>query len=233
MNEIRLIIFDLDDTLIDTSSCSIPIKLKEALDAMIKAGLSVRSFDEALELLLSINKTASNGKEALKMFLSELGRFDNTLFDVGVRTYYGSVESIKINPLPWAIELLEELSNFFDLALVSMGDTSEQLAKLSSAGISPSLFKSIVFTQQYNKKEQYDMLSTALGYDSSVVLVCGDKFKTDLLPAQELGMKTVWMRNGRGVHEKVFNGKPDFVITSLCELRGVIKSFKKEMKKEL
>lgn len=220
---IKLIIFDLDDTLIDTFSCCIPIKLTKALDAMIKEGLKVNSHDEALGLLYSINNTAANGKEALRIFLRKVGNFDTTLLDVGVEIYYGNVEGIKINPLPLALEVLEELKSRFDLALISMGNEEEQLEKLNSAGISLLLFKSIIFTKEYDKGDHYDMLCTALGLDYPSVLVCGDKFRTDLLPAQELGMKTVWMKYGRGANEKVFNGKPDFSITSLEELKDVIK----------
>ena len=228
MGAIKLIIFDLDDTLIDTSGCSMPIKLKDALTAMINAGLKINSFEEALQMLLSINSTAANGKEVLRLFLRRVGCSEMSLLDVGTQAYYGSVEGIKINPLPLALELLEELNGRFDLALISMGDEVEQSVKLSSAGISPALFKSVIFTQEYDKGHHYDMLCTALGLDYSSVLVCGDKFRTDILPAQELGMKTVWMKYGRGANEKVFNGKPDFTITSLAQLRDVIQELNRE-----
>ena len=219
---IKLIIFDLDDTLIDTSKCSMPIKLRDALTAMVNAGLKVSSFDEALQLLFSINSTALNGKEALRFFLKRVGCSDTTLLDAGVQAYHGSVGDIKINPLPFALELLEELSSRFDLALISMGNEQGQGMKLNSAGISPLFFKSVIFTQEYDKGNHYDMLCTALGLDYSSVLVCGDKFRTDLLPAQKLGMKTVWVKYGRGANEKIFNAKPDFSITSLEELRDII-----------
>ena len=41
-----LIIFDLDDTLIDTFNCSMPVKLKIALQAMVKEGLQIDSEDK-------------------------------------------------------------------------------------------------------------------------------------------------------------------------------------------
>lgn len=46
-----LIIFDLDDTLIDTSGCITHFKLEDALNAMVSQGLPVVDFRESLHLL--------------------------------------------------------------------------------------------------------------------------------------------------------------------------------------
>ena len=64
-----LIIFDLDDTLIDTSGCITFHKLEDALEAMCSAGLILSDFSDSLELLRRLDSTSESAKEALSEFL--------------------------------------------------------------------------------------------------------------------------------------------------------------------
>ena len=62
------IIFDLDDTLIDTSRVTAPAKLERALLRMQQVGGFFSSFSEALEELLALDRVAERGEEALRSF---------------------------------------------------------------------------------------------------------------------------------------------------------------------
>ena len=70
-----LIVFDLDDTLLDTSGGITPFKLKEALSFLFEdVG------EELYQELLVLNRTASSSKEALAALAKRRGaRQENIL----------------------------------------------------------------------------------------------------------------------------------------------------------
>ena len=68
-----LIIFDLDDTLIDTSGAIAPFKMRECLKKMIDTGLEVGDFEEAYADLLAVNAKSLKSTEALAAFGAKYG----------------------------------------------------------------------------------------------------------------------------------------------------------------
>ncbi len=217
-----LIIFDLDDTLIDSSGSIIPVKLKAALQAMLKAGLKVSSPDAAFRTLLSINATSLNGKETLRTFLDSI-RADVRFLEIGLKEYYGATEtSFSVSPLPEVIKVLTELKENHDLVIVSTGDEKQQQLKLKKANINPALFHKIIVCEGYNKKNHYKHLMKEFNYQPEEILVCGDKFETDLLPAKELGMRTAHLLWGRASSIPIKGGGPDYNIRGLPELKRIV-----------
>lgn len=217
-----LIIFDLDDTLIDSSGSIIPVKLKAALQAMVKAGLKVPSFDNAFKTMLDINATAPNGKETLRLFLDSI-RADARFLEMGVKEYYGATETnFIVAPLPHALELLKELQGEHDLVLVSSGEEQQQKLKLKKANLDPALFQKIIICEGYHKKKHYKSLLQEFNRKPGEALVCGDKFETDLLPAKELKMRTVQMLWGRHSGVPGRDAGPDYSIRNLSELKRIV-----------
>ncbi len=225
----QLIIFDLDDTLIDSSTKVIPMMLENSLRAMIKAGLSVDSFETVYAQLLEISNRCHNGKQTLSTFLEQINAHspnNKVLFEIGVKEYYGKLAEesadAQINPLPYTLESLNILNSRLQLALVSSGEKKTQLLKMQKAGISNNLFKSIIITEDYDKKEHYQKIVNNVKINPAEILVCGDK-QSDLQPAKELGMSTVLMRWGRGRNITLNEACADFSINNLKELVNIIK----------
>lgn len=217
-----LIIFDLDDTLVDSSGSIIPIKLKAALQTMLKAGLKVSSPDAAFQTLLSINAASPNGKETLHTFLDSI-RAEARFLEIGVKEYYNATEtSFSVSALPQAREVLAELRQGHDLVIVSTGDEQQQQLKLKKANIDPTLFQKIIICEGYNKKIHYRKLLQEFNRKPREVLVCGDKFETDLLPAKELKMRTVQMLWGRNSSLPGKGEGPDYSISNLSELKRIV-----------
>ena len=217
-----LIIFDLDDTLVDSSGSIIPVKLKAALQAMMKAGLKVSSPDAAFQTLLSINANASNGKETLRTFLDNI-RADARFLEVGVKEYYGATDtSFSVSPLPEAIKVLTELKEKHNLVIVSTGNEKQQHLKLKKANIDTKLFHKIIVCEGYNKKSQYKNLMKEFNCRPENILVCGDKFETDLLPAKELGMRTAHLLWGRAASIPLKGESPDYSLRGLPELKRIV-----------
>lgn len=214
-----LIIFDLDDTLIDSSGTVIPTQIKHALKVMVDSGLKV-DLDKSYKRLLEINKTSPKGKETIKVFLEEIDALEK-FFEIGVNAYYGIKDGFSVEPMEDAKEVLEILRKDHVLVLVSKGLKDFQNKKMKQAGIKPSLFKKIIFTDNYDKTEEYKKILEEIKFDNSNVVVCGDKFKGDLLPGKKLGFKTIQMNWGRALNDK---GDSDYFIDKLSELPSIIEN---------
>lgn len=217
-----LIIFDLDDTLIDTSGSITPVKLELALMKMQKDGLQLKAFSEALELLKRLDMTAESAKHALEEFI-EINGIDRKFLTIGLEEIYGSLpEDMAIFPLEDAVDLLAELSGIHKLALVTIGQRDQQLLKLKKAGIDSSFFSKIIVAEERSKKEHYQALMREFDVLPKEVVVCGDRIPLDLSPAKQLGCITVHMKWGRGVYSKGKREEVDFSITRLTEIREIL-----------
>lgn len=189
---------------------------------MIAAGLDVSDFTESLEQLKRINSTASSSKVALQEFL-EIRDGHLSLFEIGKDKLCGELASdLPVFLLEGAVELLSELFENHELALVTSGKFSVQMEKLKKAGIDSTLFSNIIVAEDGIKKAHYKSIAEKGHYSPQEVLVCGDRIPMDLAPAKELGFKTVHMRWGRGLCSQGKQGDVDYQITSLKELKDII-----------
>ena len=194
-----MIIFDLDDTLIDTSGSVTPFKLKECLHGFIADGLQVEDLDTAMNQLLSINQKAKSSEEALSKFLLQFAG-DPALIQKALRQMSLPLPAdFSVQTTPDAKEILEIFSKKHVLALVTGGHPPFQLEKLEKAGIDRSFFSNIAIPEDSIKKPFYEGLIQEFSLPPYEVLVCGDRIAMDLAPAHELGCQTVHMRWGRGM----------------------------------
>jgi len=209
-----LIIFDLDDTLIDTSGSLTPHKMENSLKAMMKEGLAIKNFNHDLEDLLAINAEAESSHTALENFLLSKN-FPLTFLDIGLAALREELmPDDPISLVPYVKEMLEEIKGRHLMAIVSVGFPALQASKLKKAGIDPSLFSKIDIIAEKNKKPSYQALIDDAQLSCKEVIVCGDRGAIDLAPAQELGCHTVHLKRGRGAHvrEKSFSSKAEFAI---------------------
>lgn len=219
-----LIIFDLDDTLIDTSGMLTPIQLNHALSSMIQKGLLIPNIEQALSVLYRLNRFAESGATALQEFL-EIIDAPYSYYEIGYKALYQDFPSdSSINPLEGTLETLKFLSQSHDLALVSKGVLSQQYLKLKNAGIDTGLFNHIDIVTTGSKKDSYQTLLTHYQLDSKQVLVCGDRIDNDLKPAKELNCWTVHMQWGRGLRPISIKKKKyiDFTIKKIGDLKKIL-----------
>ena len=66
----------------------------------------------------------------------------------------------------------------------------------------------------------------ALQLEAEEVLVVGDSFSKDILPAHSMGCQTVWIRGKGWGDESVDESLPTFIIHGLEELTGVLKQIR-------
>lgn len=217
-----LIIFDLDDTLIDTTGCITPIKLESALARMIQAGLEIDDFHAALEQFLRLDRSAESGRKALSEFL-EIIQAPRSFLEVGLKEIYEtSCADISVEPTEGALEIIEQLSLHHELAIVTIGRMQQQFEKMKNAGIDTAFFSKIIVCGGPDKGPSYRQVVQQLGIAPSDVVVCGDRIATDLSPARALGFKTVHIRWGRGCNSVGPKSDVDYTISKLASIKEFI-----------
>lgn len=220
-----LIIFDLDDTLVDTSGSIIPYKLQQALRLMVKHGLELPDFQQALSMMTTMDARSDSTYDALKEFL-EIHDAEKKFLQIAYQEVYeNQIFEYDVLPTKGAMEVLIDLAKKHTLAVVSAGIKEIQLEKMKKAGIDTSVFSRIVICEAFNKKVYYQQLIEDLKIVPSEVLVCGDRIKRDLIPGKALGFKTVHMKWGRGLHQKGDIGDIDFIIDSLEQIKPIVMQF--------
>lgn len=220
-----LIIFDLDDTLIDTTGSITPVKLELALARMIEAGLKIGDFQESLDTLKRIDSASESASQTLLEFLEILDA-DNKYFEIGKSAVYHDLsQDIPVYALDQAHEVLSELGSEHLLALVSMGIQEQQLLKLKKAGIDSTIFSKIIISEERDKKPHYKTILDEFGFTPGQTLVCGDRVQRDLTPAKELGCITVHMQWGRGLNPAFAKSQDvDFAIKNLSQIKEILSS---------
>lgn len=217
-----LIIFDLDDTLIDTSGSVTPFKMGECLRRLIEEGFPIADFQKSYEELLLYNASSSKSVEALSKFFLKKGFDPSRAAPVLAELTAPLPHDFVISTTPDAKEILTFFHSFHRLALVTGGHPPFQWDKLKKAGLDTSLFSKIDISEDSIKKPYYEALIKEFSIPPEKTWVCGDRIQMDLLPAHELGFRTIHMRWGRGVAAETQEWI-DYSIATLSELKGIIK----------
>jgi len=222
MRKIKAVIFDLDNTLIEF----LKVKKKAqdaAINAMIRAGMKVDK-NRAKNIMMKLLR--KYGIEYQKIFddmLKEImGKVDMRILAAGVIAYR-RVKGDLLEPYPNVVPTLKKLRR-----------------KVSVVGIVTDAPKFQAWTRLYEMKldKYFDFVLTPedtgaekpsglpfkveiemLELRPDEILVVGDWMSRDIIPAQKLGMKTVFAKYGAMWKE---SGKPDFVINDISELLKIV-----------
>jgi len=216
-----LIIFDLDDTLIDTSGCVTPFKMKLCLEELTTMGVKLPPFESAYEELLSVNKASLKSHLAIEVFAKKYGATEAQIQKSLAVLTTDLPDGFLVEMTPHARETLMFYHSICPLAIVTGGHPPFQLDKLKKAGIEVSFFSMIGISEDSVKKPYYSALQEKFQLPSQKIWVCGDRIEMDLRPAFELGFQTVHMQWGRGARVKQ---EPWIThsIRNLNELKGKI-----------
>ena len=140
-------------------------------------------------------------------------------------TDHGSLPESLPNWKPWpdTVSALRELQQRFRLAIVSNVDDDLFAATLPQLGVK---FDPIITAQQAGAYKPsltiFELALRRIGVPAHRVLHVGQSIYHDVLPAQSLGLATVWVnrpspRTGVGA-VKAAEGHPDLQVSSLAEL---------------
>ena len=222
----KSIIFDLDDTLLDTSGFLIPIAARESCQAMIDAGLNC-DLETCLRTrteLLKTNPRSQVYRELAETIGVRADTYVNDVAFAGHKAFHSRNVEENIRLRDGAIDLLKSLQGKYRLLLVTAGDPKTQRRKIELLNIA-HFFEQIeivdVLTQ--SKQEAFTKLQKEFGGTPFEYMSVGNRVDSDIAPAKRLGMKTCWVRYGEHVHMKPENADEtaDFQIEELKDLPQV------------
>ncbi|MFZ4773100.1 MAG: HAD family hydrolase [Chlamydiia bacterium] len=216
-----LVLFDLDDTLIETTSSIVEPRLDAALERMVELGLKIDDREDALEILERLNRTAASSREAVQEFIG-LFSSDATLISHAMQVI-SNPEFTDLTPdmVMGSEKLLYDLKSLANLVLVTKGDEIFQQAKVKKSGLPYSLFSKIEVTTS-SKKGCYETILKEFKMPPNRVIVVADRIDDDLVPAKELGMITVLYRAARNRFSILPDLCVDYVIEDMAQLYPIV-----------
>ncbi len=145
-----MIIFDLDDTLLDTSGSVTPFKMRQCLERLVEDGGEISDFEKAYNDLLALNSASARAKDAILQFASKIGckSPSRALSELTAPLPLG----FTVSTTPDAKEILNYFHSKYLLAIVTGGHPPFQREKMEKAGLEPSLFSKIAIPEDSIKK---------------------------------------------------------------------------------
>jgi putative hydrolase of the HAD superfamily len=215
---IKVIIFDLDNTLIDFMKMK-RLSCEAAMDAMISAGLKIEK-EKGLKIMFQLYfQYGLEYQKIFQVFLKKvLGRLDYGIMASGIVAYRRVKEGL-LYPYPNVVHTLNKLKRKYKLVILSDAPRIQAWIRLAAMGIQDKFDYVITFDETKSKKPSlkpflYILKKLRLRPEECVMI--GDSLKRDIAPAKRLGFKTVFAKYGED-KEKA-RVKPDYVISDIKEL---------------
>lgn len=202
--EYRMIAFDCDDTLYDQTQ-----PFRAAYDTLFGA----RNYDIDVEQLFKYSRKYSDiafkdsqlGKMSMeKMYIF---RIQKAFEEYGIQItdeesltfqYTYQANQRRIFCTDTVKNMLEELKDRVDLAILTNGPSEHQWFKMYDLGLDKYIRKENIFVSgdtPYDKpeKEIFEFMLEKTGHTADETLFVGDSYKSDVLGGKNAGMDTLWM----------------------------------------
>ena len=120
--------------------------------------------------------------------------------------------------------VLQKLYEHYPLVLVSnfYGNIETILADFKLEGFFKSIIESSVVGVRKPDSAIYQLGVDALGLNAGDVLVVGDSFSKDAVPAKKIGCKVAWLEGKGWGNEVIDKTLPDIIITNLNQLPDLL-----------
>ena len=203
MSSIKWIFFDIGSTLVDES-----VALRKRIERTV-ANRNV-SFDDFYAKMVEISSCDQKG-------------------------YHKAAEYFGLNMAPWnsgdefvypeAEPCLRELHKRYKTGVIA-NQVPGSRQRLEKLGLLSHLDIVVASAEEGAAKPDPKIFQIALdraGCKAEEAVMVGDRIDNDILPANELGMTTVWIKQGLGSLCEPASDleKPDYTITALSEMRKI------------
>ncbi|SHJ45809.1 2-haloacid dehalogenase [Anaerocolumna jejuensis DSM 15929] len=223
----ELLLFDLDDTLLDFEANE-----KVSLEKLFEDnGISFTR--EVFDIYDAVNKELWAGYEKGTISLNEVlnTRFSRTLLELGMtvdgtlwEAQYRALLGRGYQLIDGAFELCKDLSGSFRLFVITNGVTETQLSRLKMTNLYP-FFEDIFISQEigYQKPagEFFDYVKEHMkDFKAESALVIGDSLSSDIKGGNLAGIDTCWI-NRKNI-TNTSDIQSTYTITKLAELYGIL-----------
>lgn len=229
----KAIIFDLDDTILDTTLSADRLWSRAAVEFAARAGVDVSTFDQQMKVSrvwfwsdpkrnqagrLNLDKARADCVE----HTLELLNASNHELATEIADWFTQRRITEMKPFDSAIETLQTLRDAgVRLALISNGKGETQREKVVRFELEP-YFDCIILEGEFGvgkpDRRVFDHALQALGTEPGETWMVGDNLHWEVAAPQALGMKGVWVDwKGTGLPEDT-DVVPDRIINSIAEL---------------
>lgn len=204
MRDIKWLFFDLGSTLIDETEC-----YNSRIDFAVNSKNINR--DEFLSKVYESAKTSATAiKTAAAYYNVDLPKWNNSL-----EKLYSDTNQV--------LEILSKKYKLGVIANQSLG-TKERLDNWNIG----KYFDVVVASAEAGcAKPDLKIFNLALeqtGCNPNEAVMIGDRLDNDIVPAKQLGMKTVWVRQGFAKYQSVKNieEQPDYTVETIGDVLDVL-----------
>ena len=230
MNKIKAVFFDIDDTLYD-STLQAEMVRKNAIKAMIEAGLEIKE-EEGLGVLNDIvKKFGSNYQNHFNELLKEFGYDENPRIIAAGIVAYHTTKSAYLVPFPDTVPTLLKLRDLgYRLGVITDGVAVKQWEKLIRLGLQ-HFFHTVIISGEIKREKPdvvvFNLAAKKVGCLPKEVVMVGDRLDRDILGANKAGMTTVQMVKGkyRSQTPERNGDNPDYVISGLKEILRILENY--------
>ncbi|MDK2870247.1 MULTISPECIES: TIGR02253 family HAD-type hydrolase [Pyrococcus] len=226
MRRIKVIFFDLDDTLVDTSKLA-EVARKNAIENMIRHGMPV-DFDTAYnELLELIKEYGSNFPYHFDYLLRRLDLEYNPKWVAAGVIAYHNTKFTYLREVPGARKTLLRLKKEgYMTGIITDGNPIKQWEKILRLELDDFFEHVIISDFEGVKKPHPKIFKKALkafNVKPEEAIMVGDRLYSDIYGAKNVGMKTVWFKYGKYAElDLEYKEYADYVITELPQLLEVL-----------
>lgn len=220
---IKLIIFDLDNTLTDFVKMK-DVAVEAAIEAMIDAGLMFPPEQISKEIYRIYKEEGIEFQRVFnKLLMNLIGQVDYKILAAGIVAYRRAREAALVLYPHVRVTLIQLLSRGLKLAVIS--DAPRQEAWLRLCYLQLHHMFDVVLTYEDTGEYKpspapFRKVLEKMGIEPAEALMVGDWPERDIVGAAELGIKTVFARYGDTFGTK--ESGADFEIEDVYELVDVV-----------
>ncbi len=249
MNPIKLIGFDLDDCLFDSTGLSERARIK-GLDAMINLGLNIDKVKAVQILKEIVAEYGSNSSKHYNYFIRRLNQMEDNIEYISYNDRYKFIAAAvmayhaeKVNSIMLYDDVEESLNKLKELsiktAVITDGIPIKQYEKILRLNIDKLIDLVVISDEIGIKKPNPELFNYCLkkfGVKGRETIYVGDRIDKDIIPANLNKIYSVYLHRGGKYNnynrEAIVKGdiKPNYEISNLNELFDIIEEINKKEK---
>ena len=204
MNKIKWLFIDIGSTLVDETDC-----VKKRCEVIIESNnIDRQEFYDRVE---ECAKTDSYAVRAAALY-----------YGAEIPRWYGELEKL----YPDTKMILEILSKKYKLGVIA-NQVAGTKDRLDNWGIGKYFDVVVASAEAGCAKPDLKIFNLALeqaGCKPNDAVMIGDRLDNDIVPAKQIGMKTVWVRQGFAKYQIICNEseQPDFIIDSISNILDIL-----------
>lgn len=204
MRDVKWLFFDLGSTLIDETEC---------YNSRIDFAISSKNLNRE-EFLSKVYESAKTSATAIKTAAA--------YYNVVLPKWNNSLEKLYSD----TNQVLEILSKKYKLGIIANQSLGTK-DRLDNWNIGKYFDVVVASAEAGCAKPDLKIFNLALeqaGCKPNEAVMIGDRLDNDIAPAKQLGMKTVWVRQGFAKYQSVKNieEQPDYIINSIAEVLDIL-----------